>query len=84
MRYLVLTLLFAAPAMAQEPSAWPESVTTAFFADAEFTTLRPPEDIAANWALLTDADRELVERDCAAPNLGEAPALVREVCAALP
>lgn len=83
MRYLILPLLFAAPAFADEP-VWPEAVTTAFFADAGFTTLRPADEIAANWALLTEADRQQVLQDCDAAKTGDVPDMVREVCQAVP
>lgn len=74
--------LLATAAHAQEPT-WPEPVTTAFFSDADFTTLRPADEIAANWALLTQQDRQTVLDDCAA--LPEQPEpSVRLACEAIP
>lgn len=83
MRAVLILLMTASAASAAE---WPEPVTTALFADADFTTLRPAEEIARNWALLTDEDCATVRRDCAAePAEGTpGPDSVRLACAALP
>lgn len=83
MRALLILLVTTGAASAAQ---WPESVTTALFSDADFTTLRPAEEIAQNWALLTEEDRATVRRDCAAdPTEGTpGPEAVRQACAALP
>ncbi|MDH2325351.1 hypothetical protein QCN27_00565 [Cereibacter sp. SYSU M97828] len=83
MRALLVFLLTSGGAAAAE---WPESITTALFADADFTTLRPAEEIAQNWALLTEEDRATLRRDCAAEPVEGTPGpdAVARACEALP
>lgn len=61
-RLLLVPLLAATPALAQP--TWPEPVLTAFFADADFTQLRPDDELRANWELLLQEDRDLVTTSC--------------------